>query len=128
MNNSRLLTIVLTFSLIASLIYNFVLFRQSEAAIFRGADGQITAVSGLVSDISALASKKIFQLEESDTGATFDIAVNENTKVRFLTDSNEFIDIDFNVIAPGDNVFVKFGQGGVNGAADTIDILPPEVN
>lgn len=128
MNNNRFLTIILAVSLATSLIYNFVLFRQSEAAIFRGADGEITAISGTVHDSSLLVSNKIFQLEEPDTGAIFSIMADENTKTRFLTDSNEFIDIDFSVIAPGDNVFVRLGDGGISTTAKSIDILPVETN
>lgn len=124
MNRSKLLTIFLGLLLIVSLAYSFVLSRQSEAAIFRGADGEITAVSGIVLDASNLRSDNYFELEEPDTGVVFRIIANQSTQVRFLSNEDEFIDVDFGVIMPSDVVFVEFGADGKDGVAKSIDILP----
>lgn len=124
MNRGRLLNIVLSVALIASLIYNFVLQRRSEAAVFRDSSGQIIAVSGIVSDVADLLKGNTFDIEEPDTGQIFTIKVGQSTNIRFLNQDNEFERADIVAVGLGDNVFVKFTEAGRNGVAQAIDILP----
>lgn len=124
MTRDRVLNIILSVALIASLVYNFVLQRRSEAAIFRDASGEIVAVSGLVSDVSGLLKDNSFSLEEPDTGQIFEIKVGQSTQIRFLNQNNEFENANIVAVGLGDNVFVKFTEAGRNGVAQSIDILP----
>lgn len=124
MNSNRLLNIVLAVALIGSLIYNFVLFRQSEAAVFRGAGGEIVAVSGIVNNVTGLLTNNTFTLQEPDTGEVFTVRVGQSTAVRVLNSQNNFAEGDLAGIGLGDSVFVNFTQEGVNGVAKSIDVLP----
>lgn len=124
MNSGRLLNLVLTVALVGSLVYNFILFRQSEAAIFRGADGEIVAISGLVDNIDSILIDNTFTIYEPDTGEVFVIRAGQSTLVRSLDNQNNFTEANLDSIRSGDSVFANFTSEGVNGVAKSIDILP----
>lgn len=124
MNSNRILNMVLGVALVASLAYNFILSRQSEAAIFMGAGGEIIAVSGLVKDTSGFFVNRSIILEEPDTGEDFKIRIGQSTHIRILDANNNFTEAGVESINVGDSLFVSFTQEGKDGVARSIDVLP----